>query len=64
MVMMISGFALDKTPLNDVLLRQADENQLPPPFGNLYENARRFPPPGHGIFLGTIIAITANTLNY
>ena len=61
-VMLASGFVVNKTPLHDVLLRQADKNQLPPPFGNLYENARKLPPPGHGIFLGTITSITGNTL--
>lgn len=62
-VMLVSGFVIDKTPLHGALLRQADRNQLPPPFGNLYENARRLPPPGHGIFLGTITSITGNTLS-
>jgi hypothetical protein len=61
-VMLVSGFLVDKTPLHNILLQQADSNQLPPPFGNLYEDARRPPPPGYGIFLGTITSITGNTL--
>jgi hypothetical protein len=61
-VMLASGFVIDRTPLHDTLLQQADENQLPPPLGNLYEDARRFPPPEYGIFLGTITSITGNTL--
>jgi hypothetical protein len=59
--MLVSGFAIDKTPLHNILLRQADENQLPPPFGNLYEGTRRLPPPEYGIFFGTLTSITGNT---
>jgi len=61
-VMLVSGFAIDKTPLHNILLRQADENHLPPPFGNLYEGARRLPPPGYGIFFGTLTGIKGNAL--
>jgi hypothetical protein len=60
-VMIVSGFAIDKTPLHNILLQQADKNQLPPPFGNLYEGARRLPPPRYGIFFGTLTSITGNT---
>jgi hypothetical protein len=61
-IMLLSGFAIDKTPLHNILLRQADENHLPPPFGNLYEGARRLPPPGYGIFFGTLTGIKGNAL--
>ena len=63
LVMLASSFVIDKTPLHNLLLQQADKNQLPPPFGNLYEDARRLPPPGYGIFFGTITSITGNTLS-
>lgn len=41
------GFAIDRaTDLNDRVLRHADDDDLPFPFGGVYERARRPLPPG------------------
>lgn len=59
----VLGFALDRgTPLNDRLLRGADEQRLPGPIGDFYGKARRPPPIGEGACHCTITAIIGNTL--
>jgi len=61
LLMGLSAIAVDQTPLHRILLEQADQNHLPYPFGSMYENTRRPPPQGYGIYKGTITAIGTST---
>jgi len=53
-LMLISGVIVDQTPLHPKILQQADKEQLPPPFINLYKDVRKPPSNESGIFRGTI----------
>jgi hypothetical protein len=55
-----SGYLLAKTSFNNMLLQKANENNLPPPFGVLFKNAKLPPPDSCQC---EITSINGNTLN-
>jgi hypothetical protein len=58
-----AGYFIDReTGFNDVLLRQADHDYLPSPFGELYESARGVSLTKQGICRCTITAINGRVL--
>lgn len=57
------GAVLDRgTPLNDRLLERADRDELPRPFGELYEGFRVPAPHNHGIYRGIIQSIGTSSI--
>lgn len=63
LVAFAAGFALDhNTPLNDHLLRDADDGGLPSPLRSLYQGTRHSPPPGTA-YRGTITSIGTSSLS-
>lgn len=58
------GFLLDRaTPLNDMLLRRADERGLPQPFRGAYARVREWPPRESGICRCLVTAIDGSIVS-
>ena len=56
------GVALDRaTPLNEHLLRGADDDRLVPPFNTLYQGVHTPPPHDRGIFHGIVHSVGTST---
>ncbi len=62
-VVVISGVMVSVyTPFNRELDRQSKMGHLPQPLGQLYDHARRPPPPNHGICRCEILTVSETTL--
>jgi hypothetical protein len=57
-----TAFVIDRTGLNERLLRLSDEGGLPGPIGGLYGSARHLPPPRQGICRCVVTSINGNML--